>query len=154
MVWYNVGIVNGIMKEMQKGDNMHGGHRFLSGEHLAMDSDHLSRFWAKVDKRGPDECWNWLGAKARARGGYGQFGIRGYIARAHRVSWKLFHGDIPEGVLVLHKCGNPSCVNPDHLYLGNNSDNMMDKTRSGYDHKRAIAEHGTLYGRTYVRDVI
>ena len=123
-----------------------------SNEHLAMDSDHLLRFWAKVDKHGPDECWNWLGSKTR--GGYGQFSIRGYMTRVHRISWRLSHGDIPKDMLALHKCNNPSCVNPYHLYLGNQSDNMKDRTRSGYDHKRAIAERGTLLGRVYARDMI
>jgi len=86
------------------------------------DEECVKAFWKKVDKRGPDECWNWLGAINRKGGGYGQFGVRGFIAKAHRVSWELLYGDIPKGLMVLHKCNNPSCVNPSHLYLGSRFD--------------------------------
>jgi len=115
------------------------------------DEERVKAFWGKVDKRGPDECWNWLGGKDRK--GYGQFGVRGFTAKAHRVSWELLRSDIPKGLMVLHKCNNPSCVNPNHLHLGNNSDNMIDRTESGYSHKKAMADHGTLIGRTYIRDI-
>ena len=101
--------------------------KFFSNQHLTMNSCHIQRFWIKVDKRGYDECWTWIGSKDKA--GYGRFSIRGFLVMAHRVSWKLFHGDIPEGLKVLHKCNNKACVNPKHLYLNNDSNNMKGEPR-------------------------
>jgi len=97
-----------------------------------MDKKRLDLFIVKVDKRCSDECWEWLGAKTD-RGGYGKFwtGVGNKLVRAHRMSWELFFGPIPEGMDVLHKCNNPSCVNPYHLYLGDDSDNAADRMCAG-----------------------
>ncbi|WP_370196517.1 HNH endonuclease signature motif containing protein [Aurantimonas sp.] len=75
-------------------------------------------------------CWLWSGPVFKLRGGYGCFTMRpaGIIQhRAHRVSWTLYRGEIPEKAHVLHKCDNPLCVNPDHLFLGDQPGNMADK---------------------------
>jgi hypothetical protein len=91
------------------------------------------RFWAKVDKRGPDECWPW--AAALSNRGYGKFSIpKNRWLLAHRVAWQLTHGLIPEGQIVRHKCDNPLCTNPEHLELGthqDNSDDMAKRQRHG-----------------------
>lgn len=94
-----------------------------------MNEKVIKRFWAKVDKRGPDDCWNWTAGKYER--GYGCFwnGIE-YI-RAHRFSWEIHKGRIPEEELVCHRCDNPSCVNPAHLFLGSHIDNMMDSVHKG-----------------------
>lgn len=83
------------------------------------------RFWSKVD-RGPG-CWLWRGA--RDPNGYGRVSKRIYgESLAHRVSWTLSKGS-HEGLFVLHKCDNPSCVNPGHLFLGTQKDNVLDMVR-------------------------
>lgn len=90
------------------------------------------RFSRYVDHRGGD-CWTWTGA--RNRSGYGVVRLRGrWNALAHRVSWVLQHGtEIPSGQQVLHRCDNPSCVRPTHLFLGTNADNVADKIAKGRD---------------------
>lgn len=73
-------------------------------------------------------CWLWLGR--RGARGYGQVGFRGFKTRqAHRVSWLIHNGPIPDGLFVCHKCDTPPCVNPDHLFLGTCQDNLTDMAR-------------------------
>jgi hypothetical protein len=84
----------------------------------------MKRFWSKVRKRRGNLCWEWLGAKQSA--GYGQFFFDGRPTGAHRVSWELEHGPIPNGASVLHICDNPPCVRPSHLYLGDAAQNGSD----------------------------
>jgi len=91
-----------------------------------------ARFWEKVDKRGPDECWEWKGSKTKT--GYGRINNgthSGSPLRAHRVSWEIHNGPIPEGKYVLHRCDNPGCVNPRHLWIGSQADNIRDMDRKG-----------------------
>lgn len=88
------------------------------------------RFWSKVEKT--DGCWNWTATKNPK--GYGEFynKLRGSIhTRAHQVSWILHFGDIPSGLQICHRCDNPSCVNPSHLFLGTADDNTRDKIEKG-----------------------
>jgi len=81
-------------------------------------------FWTKVNKDSEDKCWNFTGGNTN--GGYGIFRGKG----AHRYSWELFHKTkIPYGKFVLHTCDNPSCVNPKHLYIGTQQDNINDRWR-------------------------
>lgn len=80
------------------------------------------------------ECWEWQGGK-RGRG-YGSFKFNGKDMIASRVAWLIFRGEIPpgnghHGTCVLHKCDNPPCVNPDHLFLGSNRDNAIDAAKKG-----------------------
>lgn len=84
------------------------------------------RFWSKVNMGLPDECWEWQAKLAR---GYGRFYIEHITIAAHRLSWIMLRGPIPDGILVLHKCDNRKCVNPNHLYLGTHSDNNSDRAQ-------------------------
>jgi hypothetical protein len=87
------------------------------------------RFAEKYRVDADTGCWVWTASFTR--GGYGQFGFGGITRRAHRVSWVLHRGPIPDGLWVLHKCDNPPCVNPDHLFLGTCSDNSRDCVAKG-----------------------
>jgi len=82
------------------------------------------RFWAKVEKAGPDDCWIWSGRKTGTMG-YAGFKYKNTQV-GHRASWMMTNGDIPEGMLCLHKCDTTICVNPNHLFLGTHKDNMVD----------------------------
>lgn len=82
------------------------------------------RFWAKVERKSPDECWEWTAS--RSHDGYGFFGVNGRNLKANRVAWKLEHGEIPAGLCVLHSCDNPPCVNPGHLHLGTVASNNAE----------------------------
>ena len=95
------------------------------------------RFWDHVRKGDLDECWEWTGARERA--GYGFLHASHRPRRwwkAHRVSWEIHFGAIPQGACVLHRCDNPPCVNPRHLWLGSRRDNNRDRVRKGRGHKQ------------------
>ena len=79
-----------------------------------------------------DGCWLWLAGKDQD--GYGLFTTNRVMCKAHRFSYSLYRGPISEGLFVLHKCDVPSCVNPDHLFLGTNQDNMTDMVKKGRGH--------------------
>jgi hypothetical protein len=74
-------------------------------------------------------CWIWNGAVSDGR--YGKFRIGGKVLFAHRASWLVHHGDIPDGLLICHKCDIERCVNPDHLFCGNQRDNIADMHKKG-----------------------
>ena len=106
------------------------------------------RFWSKVDKCG--ECWTWTGCRTAL--GYGSIlaeGERKWIY-AHRVSWEIHNGRLPEptgdrtrDICVLHRCDNPSCVRPEHLFLGTMKDNSRDMARKGR------CRYVTMYGEKH-----
>lgn len=87
------------------------------------------RFWRRVDKSA--DCWVWTGCVDNR--GYGQIstGKTGKHIKTHRLAWELENGSIPEGLCVCHKCDNPPCVRPDHLFLGSKADNNRDMKRKG-----------------------
>lgn len=89
------------------------------------------RFWERVEVRGEDECWPWLRLDGSPTEGRGQLWIDGANEYAPRVSWALAYGPIPDDRFVLHDCDNPSCVNPAHLFLGTQRENMLDMEAKG-----------------------
>jgi HNH endonuclease/helix-turn-helix protein len=99
------------------------------------------RFHAKVDVQGPEECWLWTAG--RDQDGYGQLwdNDAGRSLRAHRVAYELANGPIPEGACVLHRCDNPPCCNPAHLFVGTNGDNTADMVAKGRHRPAPPGEH-------------
>ena len=98
----------------------YNGHRF---RHMTPEE----RFWAKVDKR--DGCWGWTGSGTKF--GYGNFYVNNKMVRAHRFSYELHKGPVPNGHFVMHTCDNPKCTNPEHLEVGTNQENIKDMRRKG-----------------------
>lgn len=109
--------------------------RFIIGHHNYVRPRKTieERFWERVDKRGPDECWPWTGYDNGY--GYGVLTTQVLNSRrkvgAHRFSYELHNGPIPDGLDILHKCDNPPCCNPAHLFAGTHMDNMTDMYSKG-----------------------
>jgi len=112
--------------------------------------DPEERFWCSVDKSGgPDACWRWL--QGTDRNGYGFTWWCGRKQPTHRVAWLVTFGDIPVGMCVLHKCDNPSCCNPMHLWLGTKRDNIADKVVKGRQATGASLNHPLRKGAAHPR---
>lgn len=111
------------------------------------------RFWPKVDKRGPDECWPWLAARIKDKRGEASYGV---IARgggrlagnvlAHVLSYELRHGKIPAGFEVHHVCRRKDCVNPAHLQLMSGTDHRAEHSHQTCSRGHDLAEHGVSSG--------
>jgi hypothetical protein len=106
-------------------------NRFLLGHSfIHLPPPPLSEyFWSIVVPGDPDKCWEWQGGKSKD--GYGYLHLAGQTKLAHRVSYELHHGEIPKGLVICHKCDNPPCVNPKHLFIGTHLDNAVDRDKKG-----------------------
>src|SRR5205823_3334236 len=105
------------------------------------------RFWSKVNKNGPmhpalkSRCWLWMDSVNT--GGYGRFYLNGAAVPSHRWAWTEVNGEPPsDQPYVLHKCDNPPCVRPDHLFTGTGSDNQLDMVRKGRGNQASGDNHG------------
>lgn len=101
-------------------------------------SDKENRFWSKVQKT--EFCWHWTASKTK---GYGFFYLDGRSLRAHRVSWKWLRGEIPAGLVIDHMCRNRSCVNPDHLRVVTNKENILcGEAKAAKNKRKTHCIHG------------
>lgn len=94
-------------------------------EFIQYSDDVINRFWQYVDKKSENECWEWK-ASLMIRGNYGQFRHNNKTLKSHRISYELSFGQIPNGKMICHKCGNSKCCNPNHLYAGTAKENWHD----------------------------
>lgn len=133
---YKRGLCNMHYVRQRRGKPMDAPHR----------DDREARFWARVDRRGPDECWQWTGF--RNRRGYGHIGRGTTTLLAHRVAYELVVGPIPEGLTLDHLCCNTSCCNPAHLDPCTRSENVRRASERRTHCKRG---HEFTPENTYVK---
>jgi hypothetical protein len=108
------------------------------------------RFFSNILVKGSEDCWNWT---AHTCGGYGRLRIEGKMVLAHRYSWSLVNGPIPEGMMILHKCDNTLCCNPAHLYCGTNTDNMRDSWKRNRQPDRVPEVYGIAKTKLYEGEI-
>ena len=150
------GLCSRHYRRFQRGGRLDEAPPTVGGRNLAtgVDRSHIKkplaeRFWAKVDVRGPGECWAFTGSPGMH--GYGVIRDKNKQRRAHRVSYELSKGEIPEGMVVCHSCDNPPCVNPNHLFLGTVQANNRDMDRKG---RRNVARGSDRRGSKLTDDLV
>lgn len=128
---------------------MCGNQMCVNPDHLTTDTS-VARFWNNIRKG--EECWEWVGAKNHGYGVLSRGGRNGANVLAHRMSYEINCGD-PGGLVVCHRCDNPSCVRPDHLFLGTQMDNMKDMHKKGRNaYGDAVASKGTCHPQAVLNE--
>lgn len=107
---------------------------------LGEDLKAQKRFWSHVEKKDKNQCWPWMSALSQK--GYGVFNYRQKTMKSHRISYFLSFGTLIDGLLVCHRCDNPPCCNPNHLFLGTAMENQRDSILKGRSRK-AIGEYAS-----------
>ena len=108
-------------------------------------NDFFERHAAKIDKNSPGGCWLWMGATNRSRNGYGMFRVSRVAHYAHRAAYASVHGELPEGVVVMHRCDTPLCCNPAHLCVGTQADNLKDMADKGRNLRNGVSMNAKLF---------
>ena len=91
-----------------------------------------ARFWSAIDQRGPNDCWPWKrGPHVKQKSRYGRINLQGREWRAHRLAFLLAYNTLPFDALICHRCDNPPCCNPAHLFIGTTKDNTRDALKKG-----------------------
>ena len=113
----------------------------------------LARFWSRLNILGDEECWEWQARKDKH--GYGLTFYNEENWFAHRIAWIVANGAIPDGQCVLHRCDNPSCVNPSHLFLGTRADNHADMVEKGRNKnpQKPVRGHGAKLSQEEVEEI-
>ena len=109
---------------LSENDGVDNNRNTVKRGRVVQGKDVETRFWEKVDRGDPDECWEWQAAAHED--GYGRFWHNNRADLSHRVVYELTHGEIPEDEQINHHCDNPPCVNPNHLYAGTQFENVRD----------------------------
>lgn len=109
---------------------------------FSLSEKDTSRFWKGVSIGASNDCWMWNGAKNKQ--GYGRFTQKKIQRLSHRVAFTSVHGPIKSDTLICHRCDNPSCCNPGHLFAGSSSDNVQDSLRKG----RQVKSHGLSHWKS------
>jgi hypothetical protein len=90
------------------------------------------RFWSKVNRKGDDDCWEWVGAGAKTKHGYGRIRVNEKMRQVTHVAWELTYGEsVPTELVMRHNCDNPLCVNPRHLLVGTRSESVLNAIAKG-----------------------
>lgn len=123
--------------------------RWLPQSHKRTAADEIKTFWSRVDIKGKDECWDWMGGViSRKKYPYGAFLFNGERRPAHKVAYEITYGAMPTFKIACHTCDNPKCCNPGHVYPGTHQSNMDDRKNRGRENRA----YGTRYSTAKLTD--